>query len=44
MSLERTLTVRVERISRQTPEILAFELAHPWGRPLHLLHLLPRPR
>ncbi|SOD22655.1 vanillate O-demethylase ferredoxin subunit [Variovorax sp. YR752] len=34
MSLERTLTVRVERISRQTPEILAFELAHPWGRPL----------
>ena len=34
MSLERTLTVRVERISRQTPEILAFELAHPWGRSL----------
>lgn len=34
MSLERTLTVRVERISRQTPEILAFELAHPWGRAL----------
>ncbi len=34
MSLERTLTVRVERISRQTPEILSFELAHPWGRPL----------
>jgi len=34
MSLERTLTVRVERISRQTPEILAFELTHPWGRPL----------
>ena len=34
MSLERTLTVRVERISRQTPEILAFELVHPWGRPL----------
>jgi vanillate O-demethylase ferredoxin subunit len=34
MSLERTLTVRVERISRQTPEILAFELAHPWGRVL----------
>jgi vanillate O-demethylase ferredoxin subunit len=34
MSLERTLTVRVERITRQTPEILAFELAHPWGRPL----------
>src|SRR5687768_403918 len=34
MSLERTLTVRVERITRQTPEILAFALAHPWGRPL----------
>lgn len=34
MSLERMLTVRVERISRQTPEILAFELAHPWGRTL----------
>jgi ferredoxin-NADP reductase len=34
MSLERTLTVRVERISRETPEILAFELAHPWGRTL----------
>jgi vanillate O-demethylase ferredoxin subunit len=34
MSLERTLTVRVERISRETPEILAFELAHPWGREL----------
>ncbi|MDH6167311.1 ferredoxin-NADP reductase [Variovorax boronicumulans] len=34
MSLERTLTVRVKRISRETPEILAFELAHPWGRAL----------
>ena len=34
MSLERTLTVRVARIARQTPEILAFELVHPWGRPL----------
>lgn len=34
MSLERTLTVRVERISRQTPEILAFELTHPWGHAL----------
>jgi ferredoxin-NADP reductase len=34
MSLERTLTVRVERILRETPEILAFELAHPWGRRL----------
>jgi len=34
MSLERTLTVRVARIARQTPEILSFELAHPWGRPL----------
>ena len=29
MSLERTLTVRVARIARQTPEILAFELTHP---------------
>ena len=28
------LTVRVARIARQTPEILSFELAHPWGRPL----------
>jgi len=34
MSLERTLTVRVQRISRETPEILAFEFAHPWGRAL----------
>ena len=34
MSLERTLTVRVARIARQTPEILAFELTHPWGREL----------
>ncbi|QNN59071.1 oxidoreductase [Diaphorobacter ruginosibacter] len=34
MSLERTLTVRVARIARQTPEILAFELTHPWGRAL----------
>jgi len=32
--LDRTLTVRVTRIVRQTPEILAFELSHPWGRPL----------
>jgi len=31
---ERTLTVRVARIARETPEILSFELAHPWGRPL----------
>ncbi|MDM0106087.1 PDR/VanB family oxidoreductase [Variovorax sp. J22R24] len=31
---ERTLTVRVARIARQTPEILSFELAHPAGRPL----------
>ena len=37
MSLERTLTVRVTRIARQTPEILAFELAHPWG--LSLIHI-----
>ena len=34
MSPERTLTVRVERILRETPEILAFELSHPWGRAL----------
>ncbi|MDM0075078.1 PDR/VanB family oxidoreductase [Variovorax sp. J2P1-59] len=32
--VERTLTVRVARIARQTPEILSFELAHPAGRPL----------
>lgn len=31
---ERTLTVRVTRIARETPEILSFELAHPWGRSL----------
>jgi vanillate O-demethylase ferredoxin subunit len=31
---ERTLTVRVARIARQTPEILSFELAHPAGRAL----------
>jgi vanillate O-demethylase ferredoxin subunit len=29
--LSRNLTVRVERIVPQTPEILAFELVHPWG-------------
>jgi vanillate O-demethylase ferredoxin subunit len=34
MAAERTLTVRVARIARQTPEILSFELAHPQGRPL----------
>ena len=28
------LTLRVARITRQTPDILAFELAHPWGRAL----------
>jgi vanillate monooxygenase ferredoxin subunit len=32
--VERTLTVRVARIARETPEILSFELAHPWGRAL----------
>ena len=32
--VERTLTVRVARIRRETPEILSFELAHPWGREL----------
>lgn len=31
---ERTLTVRVARIARQTPEILSYELAHPQGRAL----------
>jgi len=31
---DRTLTVRVTRIARQTPEILSFELSHPYGRPL----------
>lgn len=28
------LTLRVARITRQTPDILAFELAHPWDRAL----------
>lgn len=32
--VERNLTVRVARIARQTPEILAFELVHPAGRAL----------
>lgn len=32
--LDRILTVRVTRIIRQTPDILAFELSHPWGRAL----------
>ena len=32
--VERTLTVRVARIRRETPEILSFELEHPWGRAL----------
>lgn len=32
--LDRILTVRVTRIIRQTPDILAFELSHPWGRSL----------
>lgn len=32
--LDRILTVRVTRIVRQTPDVLAFELSHPWGRPL----------
>lgn len=34
MSQERMLTLRVARIMRQTPEILAFELVHPSGYPL----------
>jgi vanillate O-demethylase ferredoxin subunit len=31
MSSNRTLTVRVERITRHTAEVSAFELVHPWG-------------
>ena len=34
MTPGRTLTVRVARIVRQTPEVRAFELVHPWGREL----------
>lgn len=34
MNQTRILTLRVARITRQTPEILGFELAHPWGREL----------
>lgn len=34
MSSDRTLTLRVARIGRETPEILSFELAHPAGRAL----------
>ena len=32
--LDRTLTVRVDRVEALTPEISAFEFVHPWGRPL----------
>ena len=32
--LDRILTVRVSRITRETAEISAYELTHPWGRPL----------
>lgn len=32
--LDRILTVRVARITRQTPDIVAFEFVHPWGRAL----------
>ncbi len=32
--LDRILTVRVERIVRQTAEVSSFELVHPRGRPL----------
>ena len=31
MSQMRILTLRVERIARETPEIVRVELAHPWG-------------
>ncbi|RYF63723.1 MAG: oxidoreductase, partial [Comamonadaceae bacterium] len=34
MSQTRILTLRVSRITRETPEILGLELTHPWGRPL----------
>lgn len=34
MSPPRILTLRVSRITRETPEILGFELTHPWGRAL----------
>ncbi|NWG73144.1 MAG: oxidoreductase, partial [Rubrivivax sp.] len=27
----RILTVRVDRVTRLTPEIAAFEFVHPWG-------------
>jgi ferredoxin-NADP reductase len=32
--LDRTLTVRVARKQRQTGDVTAFELVHPWGRTL----------
>ena len=32
--LDRILTVRVDRITRLTPEVSSFELVHPAGRPL----------
>ncbi len=32
--LDRILTTRVTGITHETPEISAFELAHPWGRAL----------
>ena len=32
--LDRTLTVRVDRIMALTPVVAAFELVHPWGRSL----------
>ena len=34
MTQTRILTLRVSRITRETPEILGFELTHPWGREL----------
>ena len=32
--LDRILTVRVDRVMRQTPEVVSLELVHPTGRPL----------
>jgi len=31
---DRTLTVRVDRVTRLTPDVVAFEFVHPAGRPL----------
>ncbi|WP_225781476.1 PDR/VanB family oxidoreductase [Xenophilus sp. Marseille-Q4582] len=34
MTQTRILTLRVSRLTRETPEILGVELTHPWGRAL----------